>query len=72
MSLLELIQKTYPDVGLIFSNIGIVGNALPTGWEKSVPMKLIDLKKSIWTIDITLTDGFVKFRNARNFRIIDP
>ncbi|NNJ88281.1 MAG: hypothetical protein HKP53_02680 [Eudoraea sp.] len=56
------IKKYYPEVQMLFENIGIVGNALETGWFKSVPMTLIDEKEAIWEIKIHLNKGRFKFR----------
>lgn len=52
---------------LNFERIGIIGNALPTGWKKSVPMELINKEKAIWSIRIELQDGEIKFRNGNNW-----
>ena len=46
-SVLSLIQNSFPDVKLLYDNIGIIGDALPTGWDHSVPMKLVDPHLSI-------------------------
>jgi len=61
-SILSDIKKYYPDVQLLFENIGIVGSALESGWFKSVPMTLIDKKEVIWEIKIQLSKGRFKFR----------
>jgi len=56
------IKKYYPEVQMLYENIGIVGDALETGWFKSVPMTLIDEKEAIWEIKIHLSKGRFKFR----------
>lgn len=61
-SILSDIKKYYPQVQLLFENIGIVGNALESGWFKSVPMALIDEKEGVWEIKIHLSKGRFKFR----------
>ena len=47
---------------MLFENIGIVGNALESGWFESVPMALIDEKEGVWEIKIHLNKGRFKFR----------
>lgn len=61
-SILSDIKKYYPQVQLLYENIGIVGNALETGWFKSVPMTLIDEKEAVWETRIHLSNGRFKFR----------
>ena len=41
-------------------NIGIIGDATPGGWDTDTDMTYEG--DSVWTIDVTLTDGEVKFR----------
>jgi len=53
----------------LFFDIGIIGTALGTGWEKSVPMTCIDEAKNIWEITIYLKQGKVKFRNQDQWEI---
>jgi hypothetical protein len=67
-SLQDIIKAYYPQVRLTFDNMGIIGSALPSGWERSVPMKLVNSEKSIWEIDLALTDGEVKFRNQNSWK----
>ena len=68
-STLDLIRTHYPELRLLFNNMGIIGGAVPTtGFVSSVPMKLIDPKKGIWEIDIELNDGVVKFRNQNSWK----
>ena len=68
ISILRLIETHYPKMHLLFDNLGIIGNALPTGWEESVQMQLIDEKKSIWQTTIELGEGAVKFRNRDSWK----
>lgn len=44
------------------TSVGILGSATPTGWDSDTDMTLVNEMDSIWSIDITLFDGFVKFR----------
>jgi len=60
--LMAEIKKEFPSIRLMYDNVGIIGSSLPTGYDKSVPMKLIDEYESIWEIDIELSEGTVKFR----------
>lgn len=41
---------------------GAIGNATPGGWSEETPMSY-DFASNTWSIDITLTDGEVKFRS---------
>ncbi|MDX5585270.1 MAG: DUF6090 family protein [Aureibaculum sp.] len=61
-SILSDIKKYYPQVQLLYENIGIVGNALESGWSESVPMTLINKKEAVWEIKIHLSKGRFKFR----------
>ncbi|REE01664.1 SusF/SusE family outer membrane protein [Marinoscillum furvescens] len=46
------------------SNWGIIGSATPAGWDADTDMTLVAAQKGnySWTIDATLTDGELKFR----------
>ncbi|QYA26120.1 hypothetical protein G3I01_11535 [Gramella sp. MT6] len=66
-ALMEYFNDYNSDINLNFSNIGILGTALPDGWEKSTPMHLIDVNKQIWQIKIQLKDGVLKFRNGNSW-----
>jgi len=61
-SILSEIKNYYPEVKLLFENIGVVGNALESGWFKSVPMTLVNEKEGVWEIKIQLSKGRFKFR----------
>ena len=65
-SIIELINDEL-NPRLVYEEVGMVGSALASGWEKSVPMHLINQKKSIWKLDITLKKGEVKFRAFDNW-----
>ena len=43
-------------------SVGIIGSATPGGWDTDTDMTLINEMDSIWSVDITLFDGAVKFR----------
>lgn len=62
ISVLKMMKTYNPDLKLLYKEVGIIGSALPDGWEKSVPMKLMDAEKSIWEVEVYLTKGAVKFR----------
>ena len=66
-ALLEYFDENKYNLLLNFDNIGIIGSALPNGWEESVSMELIDKKKSIWKIEIELVPGVIKFRNGNSW-----
>lgn len=63
-SLLQIIESYSPEVRLLYTDIGIIGSALETGWGQTVYMNQTDPKKSIWTIETTLNDGEIKFRSS--------
>ncbi len=54
-----LAYKFEPDAG--FTDIGIIGNATPGGWDNDTDMKDDD-GDGIFELVIGLSDGFVKFR----------
>ena len=62
LSMLKVIKTHNPKVRLKYSNVGILGTALPSGWDQSVPLELVDEEKSIWELKTYLNDGVVKFR----------
>jgi len=61
-SIKNKIEKYYPEVRLLYQDIGIIGDAT-NNWTNSIPMMLIDEQKSIWKIEITLKNGSLKFRS---------
>ena len=65
LSIMNLIKDYYPDVKLLYRDVGLKGTAID-GFDnvggKSTPMILTDVEKSIWEIDIYLLEGNVKFR----------
>lgn len=62
LSILKLIKAYDPEVKLLYKDVGIIGTAFSTGWDKSVPMHLSNPELHIWEIDTFLNDGEVKFR----------
>ena len=69
VSILKLIKEYNPEVRLLYKNVGILGSAFPTGWDKSLPMKLTDAEKQIWELDVFLNDGDVKFRTRDSWLV---
>lgn len=55
------LKKFYPEIGLNYDDIGIIGSSLPYGWDKSVPMTKTK-EIGIWEITLPLRKGEVKFR----------
>lgn len=45
-----------------FSTVGIIGTATPQGWDASTPMVQDDEDPDVWTLEVTLVDGELKFR----------
>jgi hypothetical protein len=60
-SIIELINDEL-NPRLLYEEVGIVGSALESGWEKSVPMHLTNKKKAIWELNVLLEKGEIKFR----------
>lgn len=63
LSVQRYIREYFPEVRLLFEDIGIIGTAIAGYEAASTPMKLTDPQKSIWEIQLTLQDGTVKFRS---------
>ncbi len=65
ISILELIKSYYPEVRVIYENVGIIGTALQ-GYDdvggRSTPMRRTDAKNSIWETELYLKEGTLKFR----------
>lgn len=61
---LELIKHQFPWMKRHYENLGIIGSALPEGWQKSVPMQRVPGNDSLWQIEIELGPGAVKFRDS--------
>lgn len=69
LSMLNVIRNYNPDVKLLYHNVGILGSAFPTGWDKSIPMELTNSEKQIWEADVFLNDGDVKFRTRDSWLV---
>jgi len=65
LSIRELIKDYYPEVKVIYKDLGIIGTAI-NGFDdvgaKSTPMKLTDADQNIWETTMYLKVGRVKFR----------
>lgn len=61
-AIVRSIRKYDPDITLPIGEMGIAGDATTLGWDSSVPMRVSPGNPNLWTVDITLTDGEVKFR----------
>lgn len=65
LSIMRMIKTYYPEVKIVYSDVGIIGTAL-NGYDdvgaKSTPMILTDVANSIWELDLFLKKGTVKFR----------
>lgn len=66
-SILNLIESHHADVRLRYEDIGIIGSALETGWNESVPMRRVAIDSNTWEIELPLDAGFVKFRSRNNW-----
>lgn len=47
---------------ITYGSIGIIGDATPGGWDNDTDMNKDPNNGELWTAQITLTDGLVKFR----------
>jgi hypothetical protein len=65
LSIMRLIKEYYPDVKILYKDVGIIGTSI-NGYDdvgaKSTPMTLIDENEGIWEITMFLKKGTVKFR----------
>ena len=65
LAMLKLIKNYYPEVKLLFQDVGIIGTSID-GFDdvgaRSTPMTLKDEEQSIWEITLFLKEGRVKFR----------
>ncbi len=64
LEVLNLIKSRFPGIRSHYVDLGIIGSALPEGWEKSVPVQRLVGGDNIWQIDIDLGAGSVKFRES--------
>ncbi len=64
-SILQLIKEYYPEVRLIYRDVGIIGtsiNGFPDVGAKSTPLTNKKKDENIWEIEMFLKQGKVKFR----------
>lgn len=65
ISLMNIIKKYYPDVKLLYQDVGLKGTAID-GFDNigglSTPMVHADSENDIWELDIYLLKGNIKFR----------
>ncbi len=62
------IRNYYPDVKLLYANVGLVGDATQNNnWDKNITLTLTNDLESIWEADVVLENGSVKFRNGENW-----
>lgn len=64
---MKSIKDYEPGVKLFYNNVGVLGSATNNGWEKSIPMTLIDPKLNIWEVKIELKEGGIKFRTNESW-----
>lgn len=64
-SIIMAIEGYYPEVSLIYENVGIIGTSL-NGFDDvggtNTPMTEVDLDRKIWEATLYLKEGKVKFR----------
>lgn len=62
------IRQYFPKVKLLYSNIGLVGEATANkSWNENIPLTLTNDLEAIWEADVVLADGSVKFREGENW-----
>lgn len=65
LAMLKLIKDNYPEVKLLYQDVGIIGTSI-NGFDdvgaRSTPMTITDEKNGIWEIELYLKEGRVKFR----------
>jgi hypothetical protein len=64
-SILQIIKNYYPEVKILYQDVGIIGTSLDGFTDvggKSTPMVLTDIENDVWEIDLFLKEGRVKFR----------
>ena len=67
ISVQKLLLNYNPKIKLLYGEIGIIGDALSSGFEKSVPMERDNSKIGFWKIKLFLKKGNVKFINRNNW-----
>ncbi|GAB2495465.1 DUF6090 family protein [Algoriphagus taiwanensis] len=62
------IKKQFPQVKLLYENLGLVGDGSPNkDWGTDVPLVKISDEPSIWEAEIELVGGPVKFRENQTW-----
>lgn len=56
------IQRYSPNITLPVDSIGLLGGATGIGWNNSIEMQQSPDDHNVWSLEITLADGEVKFR----------
>ena len=65
---LTAIRNYYPEVKLLYANLGLVGDAtINKNWDENINLKMTNELESIWESDVELGNGFVKFRDGNNW-----
>lgn len=68
LTILKLIKKFYPNVKLLYQNIGIVGDATKfKNYNDNIPLKLTNPQLSIWEGTVKLNEGSIKFRDGNSW-----
>ena len=63
-----MIKNFYPNVKLLYQNLGIVGNATKfKNYQDNIPLNLINPELSIWEGTVKLNEGSVKFREGNSW-----
>jgi hypothetical protein len=54
---------------VIYSTLGIIGDATPGGWDTDTDMEKDDNNPSLWKLRVILTDGEAKFRAENDWAV---
>lgn len=65
--LINTIERNYPNIKLVFGEMGILGSSFESGWDKSMPLEPDKAISNIWNAKLYLNKGEVKFRTNNNW-----
>lgn len=64
------VKDYYPQVVLLYRTISLIGDGTELNdWEKDVALQPTDKSKTIWEADVSLRNGFVKFREGGDWTL---
>ncbi len=67
---IRTVHEYLPDVALPIKQVGLIGDALPGGWFGTDSFMVRDAgNPDLWRVELSLTDGEVKFRADQNWTL---